>query len=141
MLNAKLIAIVRLLFVMFLVFPANARFQKCADATVFEGEFRRHATKKVMPVFPADAQLQTSTSVAVAQVHLNADGTIKSISVLQAQRPSIAQAMTDAIKQWVFDFHATGDEDPLCINSKLTFYFVVEDKKTFVRNPKMFRDQ
>lgn len=110
----------------------------CLELTAREASIRNIAARKVLPTFPPEAANASASGVAVAQVRLDENGTLTSVEVLQAPHPSIAQATIAAIKQWEFKF-PKNEAAPECFNSKLTFYFVVEDGKAFVRDPKRFQ--
>src|SRR5262249_26373018 len=96
------------------------------ELTAREASIRNMAVNKVLPAFPPEAVNASAAGVAVAQVRLDENGTLTSVEVLQAPHPSIAQATIAAIKQWEFKF-AKNEAAPECFNSKLTFYFVIED--------------
>ena len=110
----------------------------CMQLTAREASIRNMVARKVMPDFPAEAVNASAAGVAVAQVHIDENGNLTSVEVLQAPHPSIAEATIAAIKQWEFKF-TRNEAAPECFNSKLTFYFVIEDGKAFVRDPKRFK--
>jgi TonB family protein len=114
--------------------------QQCIEGKILEDTLRRHAIKKVLPEFPYEAQEEKATGVVVAQVLISETGIVKSVEVLQAPHPAITQATLTAIKEWLFDFHSEQEEKPVCFKSKLTLYFVIQDGRAYVRNPKRFRD-
>jgi TonB family protein len=115
----------------------TAPLQPCLELTAREASIRDYAVRKVLPAFPAEAANASVSGVAVAKVRIDEKGTLSSVEILQAPHPSIAQATMDAVKQWQFKFYEN-DVAPECFNSKLTFYFVIEDGKAFVRDPKIF---
>ena len=119
----------------FLVFCSTCSPRQCRDGTITEVSLRNHAIKTVLPEFPYEAQAQRATGVAVAQVFLDTEGALKSVKVLQSPHPSINQAMLTAINQWVFEVNDRQDQTPICFNGKLTFYFVIENSKPYVRLP------
>ena len=110
----------------------------CMELKARESSVRTMAVRKVLPDFPAEAANASAAGVAVAQVHIDENGKLTSVEVLQAPHPSIAQATIAAIKQWEFKF-TKNEAAPECFNSKLTFYFVIEDGKAVVRDPKRFQ--
>ncbi len=131
--------LIRILMVLLIVsFSVSA--QQCLEARILEGGIRRHASKKVMPIFPEDARKEKSAGVAVAQIRLDERGTLTSVEVLQAPHSSIGRNTVEAIKQWVFEVHWGKDEKPICFVGKLTFYFVIENGKGYVRDPEKFRN-
>jgi TonB family protein len=110
----------------------------CLDLTAREASIRDMAARKVMPAYPPEAANASASGVAVAQVHIDENGTLTSVEVLQAPHRSIAEATIAAVKQWEFKF-PRNEAAPECFNSKLTFYFVIEDGKALVRDPKRFQ--
>lgn len=92
-----------------------------------------------MPVFPSEAVRENASGVIVARVDIDAKGILRSVEILQAPHPAIAQATLEAVKQWQFEFYANDDGRPECLNGKLTFYSIIEDGKAFVRDPKRFQ--
>lgn len=110
----------------------------CLELTAREASIRDIAVRKVLPIFPPEAANASVSGVAVAQVRIDENGTLTSVEVLQAPHPSIAQATVAAIKQWEFKF-TKNQATPECFNSKLTFYFVIEDGKALVKDPKRFQ--
>lgn len=114
------------------------RPQPCLELTAREDTLRDHADKQILPAFPAEAAKANISGVAVAKVRINENGNLTSVDIVEAPHPSIAQATAEAIKQWKFKFYEnTGT--PECFNGKLTFYFVIEDGRAFVREPKKFQ--
>ena len=111
------------------------------ELTTVEGALRVHAVKKVLPVFPSEAQKENAAGVAVAQVRIDDRGVLTSVGILQAPHASIAQATLAAVKQWEFNFYPTAEGTPECFNGKLTFYFVIENGRGYVRNPKRFQNE
>jgi len=112
----------------------------CLELTTAEGALRKHAVKKVLPAFPSEALNENAAGVAVAQIHIDQKGTLTSVGILQAPHPSIAQATLAAVKQWEFKFFPNEGGTPECFNGKLTFYFVIEDGRGYVKNPKVFQN-
>jgi TonB family protein len=114
------------------------RPQPCLELTAREDTLRDHAIKQILPAFPPEAANANISGVAVAKVRINENGKLTSVDVVEAPHPSIAQATAEAIKQWEFKFYENSST-PECFNGKLTFYFVIEDGKAFVREPKRFQ--
>jgi TonB family protein len=115
--------------------PAKA----CKEGQFLEATIRRMAKVQVAPIFPSEAKKANASGVAVLEVHLDPKGKLKSIDVLQAPHESIAEAVTTAVKQWVFELAPNSEDTPVCYNGKLTFYFVLENGNGFVRDPKRFQ--
>lgn len=127
-----------LLFLLSLTSCSAAPPQACLELTAREASIRDFAVRKVLPNFPSDAANANVSGVAIAKVRINEKGTLTSVEILEAPHPSIAQATIDAIKQWEFKFQEN-EATPECFNSKLTFYFVIEGGKAFVRDPQAFQ--
>lgn len=116
----------------------NTPPKACLELTAREASIRDFAVRKVLPAFPSDAASANVSGVAVAKVRIDEKGTLTSVEILEAPHPSIAQATIDAIKQWQFKFNEN-EAEPECFNSKLTFYFVIEDGKASVKDPQAFQ--
>jgi len=110
----------------------------CVEGTILEKTLRRHAIKKVLPTFPPEAFASSTTGVAVAKILISENGNVKSVDILEAPHPLIAEATVVALQQWVFDFKSSEEENPICFSGKLTFYFSIADGKAVVRNPLIF---
>lgn len=117
----------------------NCTPQPCLELKAREEIIRRHAVRQVLPAFPTEAVTENASGVTVAQVHIDAKGILRSVEILQAPHPAIAQATLEALKQWQFEFYPNDDGTPECFNGKLTFYSIIEDGKAFVRNPLRFQ--
>jgi TonB family protein len=91
-----------------------------------------------MPVFPARALKNRSEGVTVFQIQVNKQGAVTSVDRLEAPDDSTAQAAERAIRKWKFQ-SPTIRGNPVPISGKLTFYFVIENGKGIVRNPKPFQ--
>jgi TonB family protein len=124
---------------MCLLFSSACTKQPCRELTAREDTLRRRAVNRVLPEFPADAQKDAASGVVVAQINIDDTGRLRGVQILQSPHPSITQATTAALKQWVFDFQSNKADVPECFNGKLTFYFVLEGGKAYVRDPKKFQ--
>jgi hypothetical protein len=104
--------------------------------TLAEGAMRQMATRTVMPVVPPDAlaALTRGVGVAVGQLVFDERGTTTDVTVLEAPSPSIAAALSKALKQWEFKRMRIGDPTPR-LSSRVTFYFVARDGAVVVLNP------
>lgn len=118
--------------------PMCTRPQPCLELTAREDTLRDHAVKQILPAYPAEAATANVSGVAVAKVRLNENGKLTAVDIVEAPHPSIAQATSEAIRQWEFKFYENSST-PECFNGKLTFYFVIEDGKALVREPKRFQ--
>jgi TonB family protein len=105
---------------------------------VGEDGMRKSAEKTVMPVYPKEAIKGEQQGIAVIEAQYNGEGEVTDTTVLEAPSPSIGQAVIDAVKQWKFK-PSSLDGKPISIRGKLTFYFVIKDKKGWVENPKQFQ--
>jgi len=125
-----------LLFI--LSWPTCTPRQPCLELTAREASIRDLAVRKVLPDFPPEAAKAKLSGVTVAKVRIDENGNLTSVDIVQAPDPSVAQATVEAVRQWKFEVYEN-DGPPECFNSKLTFYFVIEDGKAFVREPKRFQ--
>lgn len=112
--------------------------QPCMELTAREDTLRDHAAKQVQPVFPAEAVKANISGVAIAKVRINEQGKLTAVDIVEAPHRSIAQATTEAIKQWEFKFYENSGTAE-CFSGKLTFYFVIENGQALVREPKRFQ--
>jgi TonB family protein len=111
----------------------------CNEGSVSEVSLRRSAIRKVMPIFPEEAIKANAQGVTVAQIRLDEKGELSSVQILQAPHESIARATAAAVRQWAFYFDLSKEGEPICLKGKLTFYFVIENGRPYVRDPKRFR--
>ena len=106
-------------------------------ATVPEKTLRKFAKTVVMPVYPDASQRDGAQGVAVAKLDINEEGTVNKVEVLEAPDDAIANALVTALKMWTFQRpieDSTGK--PIRLAGKLTFYFVIENGRGVVRNPR-----
>lgn len=102
-----------------------------------ETVLRKRATRVVMPAYPARAKKLRAKGVAVGEVEINGRGEVVSAKVLQAPEESIGKALAEALAQWRFE-PVVEDGVSHTVKGKLTFYYVTEGGKFFVRNPRQF---
>jgi len=103
-----------------------------------EAVLRNLATRTVMPDYPEKSKTQGSKGIAVAQLHLNEEGVLTNVEILEAPDAEIAQAVKKAVKQWKFKTVQVNDK-PCLIVGKLTFYFVINGGAARVENPRKFK--
>ena len=100
---------------------------------------RKSAVKKVMPSFPEAARKRAAHGVAVVELQYNGAGDVTDIEVLESPHPAIAEALTDALKQWKFAV-STLNGKSISVRGKLTFYYLVEKNgRAHVENPRQFK--
>jgi len=102
---------------------------------VSEISLRKLATKTVLPDFPEEAKKRGAKGVAVAQLEVDEKGDVAQVEVLEAPDPLIKKAVADATKQWKFKPSASSGE-PVRIQGKLTFYYVIDRNEARVENPR-----
>lgn len=86
-----------------------------------------------MPVFPAASLERKSEGVVVLQVTADPTGQVGDAVVLEAPDAEIGAAARAAALEWRFS------TSPRTVQSKLTFYFVIENGRGVVRNPEQMR--
>ncbi len=106
-----------------------------SEAKVPESVFRKLISKFVMPIYPEGARKRGEQGVAVASVQLSEEGTLIDVQMLEAPSGEIENAVMNAIRQCKFNAART-DDGPMRIHGKLTFYFVIENGRGIVKNPK-----
>jgi TonB family protein len=110
---------------------------QCKETGVIsEAALRKMATQTRLPYYPEDAKKQGHRGVAVAELKLDENNSVASVKILEAPSESIGKAVTEAINNWSFTPPSEGQ--PICIQGKLTFYFVIENGAASVRNPRRF---
>lgn len=129
---------VHLLALIVIFFLSPVAWQPCTEGRISEVAFRGRAIRKVMPVFPEDAIKAKAQGVSVARIRLDEKGEISLVEILEAPDESIARATAEAARKWAFYFAQSKDEQPICLSGKLTFYFVLENGRSYVRDPKRF---
>lgn len=102
-----------------------------------ETQLRKRATRVVMPAYPARARKLRAKGVAVGEVEIDGRGEVLSAKALQAPDESIEKALAEALAQWRFE-PVIENGVSHNVKGKLTFYYVIEGDKFFVRNPRQF---
>lgn len=106
-------------------------------ATVPEKTLRQFAKTVVMPEYPDASQRNGIQGVAIAEVNIDEEGAVKKVEILEAPNEAIGNAVVMAIKKWKFERpvdDSTGKA--VRLSGKLTFYFVIENGRGIVKNPK-----
>lgn len=106
-------------------------------ATVPEKTLRQFAKTVVMPIYPDIAQRNGVHGVAIAQLNIDEEGSVTNVEILEAPHESIGSAVVAAVKKWKFERpidDSTGKA--VRLSGKLTFYFVIENGRGVVKNPK-----
>lgn len=98
-----------------------------------EGAFRQGATEQVAPVFPATSLARKSQGIVVLLVTAEPAGHVGNVSILEAPDAEIGAAARMAALRWRFS------PSSRTVQSKLTFYFVIDNGRGVVRNPEQMR--
>jgi TonB family protein len=98
---------------------------------------RKRATRVVMPAYPARARKLRAKGVAVGEVMINSSGEVVSAKALEAPDESIEKELAEALMQWRFE-PVIENGVSHNVKGKLTFYYVMEGGKFFVKNPRQF---
>lgn len=116
------------------LFVMDAKGQTPRKIVVHETTLRKKATKTVIPKYPEKAVKSKSAGVAVAEITVSEDGSVMNVKILESPNKLIDASMTEALKQWKFySFYLNGQ--PQKVTGKITFYFVIENKKAKVESP------
>ena len=102
-----------------------------------ETVLRKRATRVVMPAYPARAKKLRAKGVAVGEVEIDGRGEVVSAKALEAPDESIEKALAEALAQWRFE-PVVENGVSHNVKGKLTFYYVIEGDKFFVKNPRQF---
>jgi TonB family protein len=124
------------LLIFALIQTPSARLPDRVSVTEFT--LRKYAVKVVMPDFPSPSLKKKNEGVAVFQILVDKEGSVTSVNRLEAPDDWIARAVERILSKWKFKAPTIGGH-PVPISGKLTFYFVIENGKGIVRNPKPFR--
>ena len=103
-----------------------------------ESVLRKLISKFVMPDYPEGSRERGEQGVAVAEIQVNEAGALTDVRMLEAPSDEIKDAVVNAIRQCKFRSGAT-DDGPVLMDGKLTFYFVIENGRGTVKNPKKFK--
>jgi TonB family protein len=87
------------------------------SAEAAEGDLVR----RVEPVYPEQARAQRIQGAVVLDVHIGPDGVVEGAQVVSGD-PLLAQASTDAVKQWRFKPH-TENRRPVRMQTRVTLNF------------------
>lgn len=96
-----------------------------AAVRIPETSLRSLAIHTERPEFPTQMLRQGIEGVAVAEVRVNAGGTVETVRILESPHPDITAAVEKAVRQWKFK-PQTVRGVPVKIVGKLTFYFRIE---------------
>lgn len=108
----------------------SARYRRVA-----ENDLRSSAVRIIIPAYPKASVASGTEGVAVADLELAEDGSVRSVNVLQAPDPAIVQEMTAALKGWKFAFPTPEGMAGLSVRGKVTHYFVIEAGNGLVLTP------
>jgi protein TonB len=109
--------------------------QKPMHVRLSEKSLRARAIKSVMPAYPDESKKRGSKGVAVARLEIDEQGDVTQVDVLESPDAHIKRAVTEATSQWKFNPTTVGGQ-PVRVQGKLTFYFVIEGADARVENPK-----
>ena len=97
---------------------------------------RQAVIRKVMPVYPQASVRNKATGAGVAKVLIGKSGRVTKTIVLEAPDILTAKAVEKAAAQWVFEVTKASGE-AVEVETYITFYFVIENGKGIVRDPKL----
>ena len=102
-----------------------------------EQDFRSLAAVRPRPAYPEQSIEQGVSGVAVAAVLTTPGGRMEEVRVLEAPDRWIGEATERALLRWELPAPAVldGEEKPRRSESKLVFYFVIENGRGHVRTP------
>ena len=119
------------------VVPARAQTPRYVVVT--EATLRKYAVKLVLPDYPEASRQRHAKGVAVAQIDVDAQGSVKQAEVLESPDALTKEAVAAAVRQWQFKPATIGGK-AVPISGKLTFYFVIERGKGRVKHPEQFTE-
>jgi TonB family protein len=88
---------------------------------------RSWATKKVLPVYPAEAIARNIQGVVEVAVGLNNDGQVIKVRVPPGLDPHLRKATVAAVKQWMFQPRVSKMQPGEFGTFRLTFDFIIEE--------------
>ena len=100
-----------------------------------EGAWRKHASNRAMPIFPALSLAAGAQGVAVAYVVSAADGTMGRVDMLEAPDPAIGASVQRALMQWRITPRRADARGPRHFEGRITFYFKIVKGRGSVLNP------
>jgi len=109
--------------------------QKSMHVKLSERSLRSRAVNIVMPGYPEESKKRGAKGVAVAQLEVDERGDVTQVDILEAPDGQIKGAITEAVNQWKFKPTTVGGQ-PVRVQGKLTFYYVIEGGDARVENPK-----
>ncbi len=128
--SAKVVA-----FVLAVSAPLLSHAPQTSTVNKAESSIRRVATKKPMPLYPAESVAKKSTGVAVAAIASGVDGRVASVTVLEAPDDAIAAAIRDALLNWeIPPTSVMGRSEQYGVRGKITFYFQITNGRSRVAN-------
>lgn len=99
-----------------------------AAILITEAGLRDAALLSPDPLYPEASQRNGVGRVAVAVVLVDAsDGSVQTVSVLEAPDTRIAAAVQKAVAEWVFAFARRLTDSEYDVEGRLTFYFELAD--------------
>jgi TonB family protein len=100
-----------------------------------ERSIRKAAKVTALPHYPSGSIALRKAGVSVVGIRIDVDGQVQSAQVLEAPDEAIGRATTAAAREWVFEpifARRDGGRVPARVDSKLTFYFAIDEKGTAV---------
>jgi protein TonB len=82
--------------------------------------------ERVNPVYPEAARKERIMGVVVVEVSLDETGAVTDVRVVESPHEALAQASTDAVRQWRFDPARNPAGKPVAVNWKVTLNFKLE---------------
>ena len=99
-----------------------------------EAGIRAAAIAAPKPAYPAALLAKKTTGVSVVSLIVDTEGKPRSVIVLDAPDPLMAESARTAVERWTFHPITAGGR-PVAMSSKLTFYFQVRNGAGVVLNP------
>lgn len=115
---------------------AAATTSTFAQAGMSEFGIRRVATTTPMPSYPAASVANGSSGVSVAAIVSGPDGSVTSVTILEAPDDAIAEAVRQALLAWRIPPRTIqGRSEAMGVRGKVTFYFRISGGRGRVFNP------
>lgn len=106
------------------------------ERRIAETTLRSSVIRIIQPTYPAQSIADRSEGVAVADLELAGNGSVRTVTMLESPDSEIAREITTVLKQWRFSITgaAGGKADPQ-VRGKVTHYFVLDGAVGLVLSP------
>lgn len=96
---------------------------------------RAAAVRAILPAYPTRSVSVGTEGVAVAELELAEDGSVRRVTVLESPDLEITREVGAVLKQWKFAIRTPEGMAGFPVRGKLTYYFVIEAGNGVVLTP------